>query len=195
MKYIEFWKTKGHDYITPSDMENPEGFDVGKVLKDIFKDDDVLEVGCGRGRLAGFFDPMYYTGYDINEKSLQKASDRYPDHSFHDKLVKNNNVLLYTVCLHIPDDLIIAEMKKICKGRKKVVIAEIMERKYRHPMRFKDEYSLSNQRDLGEYAQIMRELGFELSEEINHPYKHYKGANITFAVFNAIKPVGKKQRR
>lgn len=190
MKYIEFWKTKGHDYITPSDMENPEGFDVGAVLTDIFKGDAVLEVGCGRGRLAGFFSFTDYFGYDINEKSLLTAIKRHPDHMFGDKMVKCDDVLLYTVCLHMPDEEINKEMKKICKGRKKIVIAEIMNRKYRHLT--KGEYSLSNQRELDDYVQIMGNLGFELSEAINCPYKHYKGANITFAIFNAIKPVGKK---
>lgn len=190
MDYIEFWKTKGHDYITPGDMENPEGFDVGAVLKDIFKNKDVLEVGCGRGRLSGFFDVDKYIGYDINEKSLEKALDRHQEHTFAYKLTECDNVLLYTVCLHMPDDQIDAEMKKICKGRKKVVIAEIMDRKYRHST--KGEYSLSNQRTLDDYVAIMEKLGFELSEAINRPYQHYKGANITFAIFNAVKPMGEK---
>ena len=180
-EYLEFWKTKGHDYITPEDKENPEGFDVGEVLNSLF-DGDVLEVGCGRGRLSGFFDADRYIGYDINKQSLNKARKRHKKHKFTDSLVKCDNVLLYTVCLHMPDEVVQEQLEEICKGRNRVVIAEIMNPRYRD---IQDGYSISNQRSLGDYKELMS--GFELTEYITKPYEHYQGANITFAVFDAIK--------
>jgi len=46
---------------------------------------DVLDCGCGNGRLIEMLDKydLYYTGMDISDKLLSLARDKYPHHTFY----------------------------------------------------------------------------------------------------------------
>lgn len=42
----------------------------------------VLDFGCGSGALAEYVAPESYTGYDVDEESLDRARSLYPKHKF-----------------------------------------------------------------------------------------------------------------
>lgn len=187
-EYIKFWKERGIDYIIPPDTKNPEGFNIGSVLRSICTG-TTIEIGCGTGRVAKHFHKDDYMGVDINPLAVELARLNCPDHLFstaslNEEYPQFDNVLLYTVCLHIPDDIIFQQLYTAAKAAKKrVVIAEIMNPKYRDNRAPGNDYDISNQRSLAEYEKYMNDLGMFLSASRLIPYEHYKGEYITFATF------------
>ncbi len=187
MNYIDFWKTRGLDFIIPPETADPEGFDIAKTLIPLCTG-NVLEIGCGTGRIAKLFDHRFYNGVDINAEALMIARQSNPHHRFYcvepDCLLsESDTVLFYTVCLHIPDELILGQLYRAGQSADRIVIAEIMNPKYRENRDPSLPYDLSNQRSLAEYQELMKEIGFSLMAEVREPYKFYPGESITFAVF------------
>ena len=190
MKYHDFWKERGLDFIVPPGGDNPEGFDVNAVLKDIVGDSDVLEIGCGTGRIAKHFNPYSYVGVDINPAALAVAGAALPLHAFShwdgkSMLPKAPVAILYTVCLHVPDDEIDAMIARASEAARRVVIAEIMNPRFRQHV--DGGYTLSNQRSLEDYIQrFMSAGGMKFLGARPLPYAHYPGEFITFATFERI---------
>lgn len=186
--YEDFWQKNGLDYIVPPNTDNPEGFDVGEVLRGMIHG-NVLEIGCGTGRIAKYFQSFEYTGVDINNNALNVARAALP---FHDFRLHNlgedypacETALLYTVALHIPDDIIAEELSKIGSGADRVIIAEIMNPDHRKNRSKDGAYDISNHRSIEDYRNLMRaSCGMSLKSLINRPYKHYQGEHISFAEF------------
>lgn len=184
MEYLEYWMKEGLSTITPHDKENPEGFDLGELLK---FDGNVLEVGCGTGRLARHFDPALYVGVDINPKAVEKARERAQAHDFRitdltSPLPKADVALLYTVCLHIPDDMLHEQLRRVAAAAgKRVVIAEIMNPKHRRNPEFG--YTFANQREPMAYVDAMDVLGWKLDGERHKKYAHYRDEYLTVMEF------------
>ena len=63
----------------------------------------VVEFGCGDGRLAEFFDPQKYYGWDINPAAIDAARQGQPRHTFGYQPREADIALAYTVLLHVPD--------------------------------------------------------------------------------------------
>lgn len=190
MSYIEFWKANGLDFIVPPGGDNPEGFDVGAVLKEITGGGRVLEIGCGTGRIAKHFGPWEYTGVDVNPAALAVAMKALPLHAFtqwdgDSMLPKAATALLYTVCLHVPDDKIADVLRRAAEAAPRVVIAEIMEPKFRKVA--PGGYSISNQRSLADYIGLAGDVGLQVAGVTALPYAFYPGEFITFAIFERVK--------
>lgn len=185
MEYLEYWIKEGLSTITPADKENPEGFDLGEILN---YDGMVLEFGCGIGRLARHFDPMFYVGVDINPKAIEKARERAQAHDFRvtdltSPLPQCDVALLYTVCLHIPDDRLYEQLRRVTAAAdKRVVIAEIMNPKFRRKTEGGD-YTFANQREPMAYVDAMESLGWHLDGEKHKKYAHYKDEYLTILEF------------
>ena len=66
----------------------------------------VLDVGCGSGTLAHYVSPECYLGVDLDECSLSKARQEFPQHSFSsilpDKQQKFDVVAALAVLEHVP---------------------------------------------------------------------------------------------
>lgn len=187
MNYLEYWQSKGLDYIVPPGTDDAEGFDVGEVLNRVLAG-RVLEVGCGTGRIAKMLAPKRYLGIDINPAAIKVAKEACPEHKFSEHsidapLPKCDTILFYTVCLHIPDDLIAQQLRRAADVAKRIVIAEIMNPKYREMRDPSLDYDISNQRSLETYAKLMDTEGFVLRTHHVRPYKFYPGEDMTFAVF------------
>lgn len=125
----------------------------------------VFEFGCGYGRLAPAFRPDKYHGFDINPAALDEARKRNPGHTFGDTWAPADTFLAYTVLLHVHDDEI-ADTLRRAATYKRVVIGEIMGRKWRRP----GDPPVYN-RETGEYAALMR---CDPVEVIKVPYPRYK---------------------
>jgi len=190
-QYIEFWKQNGLNYVTPKGLENPEGFNILEVLLTLI-DGDFLEVGCGPGRIASLFPEHQYTGVDINPYAILKAKQRLPNHTFklinlEEPLPTTDTILLYHVCLHIPDEVIHSQIERLkSTGANTIIIAECMDNGYRKYRTKTQGYHLANQRNREEYMDIMKFHGYLLTETIEKPYEYYKTNNstVTFLKFS-----------
>jgi len=183
--YEQYWHDHGLETITPRGLENPEGFDLSQAIHDVCRG-SVLEIGCGTGRIARHIPAAIYTGVDINPSAIEAARKNVPTHDFRlvgieTDLPYADTAILYTVCLHIPDSLIEEQLIRATAAAPLVVIAEIMNPKYRRAS--PDGYNISNQRSLEEYTRMMSDLGFDLVEVVKKPYAYYSGEEITFASF------------
>lgn len=139
----------------------PKGADVAPELKDCVRafthspTSKVCEVGCGDGRIALFFHPLYYVGVDINPVAVNQAKKRCPWHRFQvvaydDPYPAADVYLFWTVLLHVPDDLLPSVFAR-CTGR--VVAVEYMDPKYRKP-------GADFQRSFATYAEVAAKHGF-----------------------------------
>lgn len=191
-----FWIREGVDHIIPgTGFQFPEGFDVGATLgRMLGQRFPILEIGCGVGRIASLFTPEGYIGVDVNPNSLRQARAALPDHNFriHDhgyQYPAAPTVLIYTVLLHVADEALVPLMVEATKGRERVVIAELMDRRWRregNPPVFN--------RDPEVYIHLMQQLGFRLVDYSKHEYEHYNRApwnvgrdsRITFLAFDKV---------
>jgi FkbM family methyltransferase len=188
-----FWIAEGVDHIVPNvGHDFPEGFDVREMLERCLgTDSSVLEFGCGVGRIASLFEPERYLGVDINPASIAEARRRNPGHEIRiwdvGQVVPPTDVLLfYTVLLHVSDDAVRPMVEALCEGRQQVLIAELMDRRWRregNPPVFN--------RDPEEYVLLMETLGFKFVGYEKEAYVRYdqqpwnvgRDSRITFLKF------------
>lgn len=189
----EFWKAHGRDHIVPqTSLVHPEGFSAGDYIRSFFIGcQQVTEVGCGVGRLAGAFEPSRYLGVDINAAAVEVARKNCPAHRFEtiserEPLPDSDGVLFYTVLLHINDSAIDTMLRKATRSARRIVVAEIMDRRWRRggtPPVFN--------REAEEYAALMNGYGYALLASERRPYERYnnekwwaaKDTRLTVLVF------------
>lgn len=170
-----FWGVEGVQHIKPEvGVQHPEGFDVPAMMRLTAEGAlPLLEVGCGVGRIAAGFASDEYIGVDINPHALIAARKALPDHDFRlvtEELVypQAGTVLFYTVLLHVPDELILETLAKATAAADRVVIAEIMDRRWRregNPPVFN--------RETEEYVLMMQAFGYALVGHSRDSYAHY----------------------
>jgi len=190
MKYnqdiINFWKNDDFKNITAGGKQFPEGWDVRDLLSEIINKEDVIEVGCGYGRLVEAFDSKVYLGVDINPNGILEARKQNPNYSFKDfnvgdELDKSTWLLFYTVLLHVNHDDILSYLKTVTKNTKKVLVAEILGK-----AKWGNSWKYAFNRDIENYDEIFNECGFERRVLITKPYEHYEDTNISFIVYEKI---------
>lgn len=180
MNYLDFWNTKAEylENIVPDDFIQPQGKEeTWNILKPLLGD-NIVDFGCGYGRLAEYFSIDNYLGIDISDKSLNGARIKFPDHKFEKRNIGDlvpdiGTVIAYTVLLHVPDDLIHNEINAI-KHCKRVIIAEMCGKKWRNG----DGIYVFN-REIEDYKKMM---GRDCSV-INIPNIRYSNEDFTFMVF------------
>ena len=174
MDTTEFWKKEGHKHIMPNiGGEFPEGWDVRSYLTKLCDGKLIMEIGCGVGRLSPAFQPEHYIGIDISSKVLEIAESKHKNHKYllhnHGDLYPEADVrFVYTVLLHIDDDCIGGMIKNLCEGTERVIVAEIMGRKWRrsgNPPVFN--------REAHEYIALFEKCGFELEYGDEKVYERY----------------------
>lgn len=183
-KIINFWKNDNLKNITAGNIEFPEGWDVRELISEIIKKDDIIEVGCGYGRLVESFTPEQYNGVDINPYAIEEAKKRNPKYSFSnfnvdDELNASTWLMFYTVLLHVNDDDILPYLKSVTKNTKKILICEILGEKWRG-------WEFAFNREKNTYVDLLNECGFKKIQSIEKEYMHYKNTNITFIIFEKI---------
>ena len=189
MDTTDFWKGEGHEYIKPTTGgEFPEGWDVKSYLSKLCDGKSITEIGCGTGRLSSAFQPEQYIGIDISSKALEIAESKNKHYKYlldnqEDPYPNADVRLVYTVLLHIDDDCIGDFIENLCKDTERVIVAEIMARKWRRP----GDPPVFN-READEYITLFEKCGFELEYNNEKPYEKYKDhllgpTNITFLTF------------
>lgn len=144
----QIWERKGE--LETNDLKELDGYEattinpeevankIIKILK-IKKSDKVLEIGCGAGMIAQYFD-CDYVGIDYS-KSLVKKHIELLKHSV--LMAKGNDIpfkdkyfdkaFAYSVFHYFPDkeyvEKVIKELKRVCKG--KIFIGDLTERSHR----------------------------------------------------------------
>jgi len=171
----EFWAEEGLDHVIPNVGEEfPEGFDVFGLLRQIVDSSkNVLEIGCGYGRLCRAFTPEKYTGVDVNPKAVEAARRHNPGYRFEHiapaaPLPAADVALIYTVALHIPDEELARFLAPVCAAAPVVVIGEIMDIRWRragNPPVFN--------RDPEQYVLEMANRGYLLRRFGKAIYKRY----------------------
>lgn len=175
-KLKEFWSNDNFANIKPAiGGEFPEGFDPRKVLKSIYSwcgAHQVTELGCGYGRLTKVFQNSAYRGFDINAGAISKAISILPDYSFQEinsphELPKGDFIYMYTVCLHMPNHVLIPWLEEMKTKYEYILIAEILGKDWRLVAGQTPVFN----RDLEEYKKLLEP--FQLSLSVNIPYQRY----------------------
>ena len=190
-----FWISEGTAHIKPEiGFDYPEAFDIGGALRQaiggLFP---VLEIGCGVGRVAALFQPQDYLGVDVNPNALIQARAALPQHNlriYDDGLEYPTapTAFFYTVLLHVADAVLKPLLAQAVKGRKRFIIAEIMDERWRRP----GNPPVFN-RNPEDYILVMQELGFKLTAVQKHAYARYdkepwnvgRDSRLTFLTFDA----------
>lgn len=181
-RLVRFWQTDGLRNITPPGVPDPEGFELGSFLRAALaprEGDVVLDYGCGRGRLARFFDPAQYLGVDVNRYAIEAARAANPAHRFETLLFggagpASDIVFAYTVLLHVPDELI-PDVVLALTSAPVVVVVEILGRHWRRSC---GDFPAFN-RERMDYEAAFAARAYELHYEVRVPYRHYPGTDIS----------------
>jgi len=94
---LDFWKVKNNHF---------------NILREIgvTSNTKVLDVGCGLGDLAGYFNPLNYIGVDMFEPVIYNCKLRFPNHTFICNDISNvnfsENSFEWVIYSGIPHDLI-----------------------------------------------------------------------------------------
>ena len=174
---LKFWteNTDVKHIIPPSSTtEFPEGWDVHSYLRNIVGEENVVELGCGYGRIAAGFTSNQYRGFDVNPSAIAQAEEQLPEHNFSlyeigTELPPTEWLLVYTVLLHVSDDDIVATIATITKNCDKVLIAEIMHRGPRQPPRPGKPPVFNREQE--EYIQMFKNVGFKLTSSTKKPWR------------------------
>lgn len=162
MNPTEYWtNNKELRHLHPVDNRYPED-GLFNALREACSG-KVLEIGCGDGRLSPVFEPDKYIGQDINPHALNAARISNPDYCYSFDWQGADTILAYTVLLHVPDVDIIKMLERM-KGYKRIVIGEILGRKWRTA----GEPPVFN-RELFEYESVLGKA----SRVIDVPCPHY----------------------
>lgn len=119
---IDYWTTRGETYA--ADFDVAKYLDQEAVLRNVLAGLDyasVLDVGCGFGRFAEWFEGRHYTGIDLSPSMVRTAMRLHPERTFAvaalddwqpGAYVTYDLVLASEVLMHIPPaDLGAAVMK------------------------------------------------------------------------------------
>lgn len=99
------------------------------------QDAKVLDIGCGTGIFSPFFETSSYTGIDIDEKYIDRAKAKYPEHSFQemDATKLQFDPSIFDICfisgiIHHLDDSsaskVISEARRVLKTNGCIVVWE-----------------------------------------------------------------------
>jgi SAM-dependent methyltransferase len=183
--YLNFWREHALDNIKPEvGLEYPEGMQAIEALQDVIGDGELLEVGCGRGRLAPLFMPEDYNGIDVCAAAIDAAKQFSPGYRFDlvigdEELPFTATKLCYTVLLHVPDDDLGAMVSRLAWSSERVVVAEILGRHWR-----RDGPPPVFNRELTEYRDHFARFGMDNCEVTRAPYERYSGTEISIMDFS-----------
>jgi len=188
MKHGAFWTGQGGlDNIKPKRIEDKwESFSTNDIVRRLCGDAQVVEIGCGTGRLCTAFKLGFYFGYDLNPDAIKIAAAAYPDYFFsvlteYDQIGKYPTVLLHSAALHIPDE----ELRQVFScAEQRIVIGETMHGTVKNLPTPKPGLAFHYSRSVSEYCELLPK-GWACSR-----VEHHKDSNscktFTYAVFKRM---------
>lgn len=175
MSEYQYWESgEGLAHITPPGNWWPEGEEFKIYYPDIFFGQDVVEFGCGVGRLAPFFSKLRYRGVDISPKALAIAAKENPGYRF-DLIdatgpIEGGYVLFaHNVLMHIPDDDLLGTVQRFTQSR--IIVSEVLGRSWRRP----GNPPVFN-REIEEYERPFRASGYRLHRVMPKMAGNYRDA-------------------
>jgi len=156
-----FWQTEGINHMRfIHHNEWYEGRDtVEKIAEVVGQDCTIRDVGCGYARLACFFKPENYIGYDICKSAVRKAAALRPDYKVEHWTFTEMpyaDVTLFVNGPHLVNhEEIIDLCSLMCNNTKAVVLAEMMDPAWVGPFEY-TEY----RREVTTYDELMSAHGF-----------------------------------
>lgn len=179
---LDFWQADHLRNIIPPFSEAPAGFDEVAFLKRLFpllQVNNIVELGCGYGRLAPAFSPLIYRGLDINPEAIEKARNNWPNYQFEviefdTSYPRADLYLAYTVLLHIDDKNIAPIARRLAEACCKLLIVEILDPSFRNARSLVPNFIRSR----AEYERVFD--SFKLDFELRRPYARYPGKDISY---------------
>lgn len=172
-----------------------EGEDFPKILQTVlqsFSFNQVIDFGCGTGRLTYLFPPEKYLGLDIDSHVLQEAKIKNPKYKFAEILKTDapryaDLYFAYMVFFFLSNRDLHEVLTNIrCQT---LLVGEVLGRNWR-------DTCIPNiyHRDLEEYIHLLRKHDFILEQKIEMPHPQYtnsnwyrnKDTNISFLVFKKL---------
>lgn len=101
------------------------------IAKHVKPGENVLDAGCGYGRLAELFEPVQYMGVDFSPEFIARAKQLYPEFRFTQSLLETlpfpDQMFDWAICVSIKGmivgnisadfwDTILAELKRVSKN-------------------------------------------------------------------------------
>jgi len=183
---MRYWQSNALQNIIPirpalgDEVDGPAIID---TLTGWVGDDNLLEVGCGRGRLAKYFESERYLGVDICYEAVTQAQLACPRHRFFwveplAALAPADVVLVYTVLHHVPCEIISQMIGTLTDATERVIVAEVMDVRFRH---YRVPPTIN--RSLEEYESLFKAYGFKLNRSVVLPYAAYDDRKMTVAEF------------
>lgn len=186
MRPFEYWQSgAGLAHITPPSSPNPEGAAFGPLMTELFFGQDMVEFGCGTGRLAPLFSKRRYRGVDICEAAIVAAQATKPGYRFEmidgiSPIEGGFGLLAHTVMLHVPDEDLIPTIRRF--AQRHVVVSEIPGKQWR-----RDGNPPVFNRGIMDYEEAFRLCGYKLSRVMFVPYPHYENTDLAVMQFHKEK--------
>jgi len=179
---VNYWRTEGINYLRPTQgSEYYEGIDTILRVIDIIGDGTIRDIGCGYGRLAPFFKPEKYIGYDICEAAIKKAKRLKVGYEFHHWNFEELPFADVTMFVNGPccvnHDEIEYFIKLIVKNTSALVFGEMMNPSWINPtITPAKEYT----RDISSYDNLLEPYGF-IRKKTEITIQEYWGLPYTIA--------------
>lgn len=174
----EFWASgRGLDLI-----EDPSDFPEGNLFKQHYTDlmfaQDVVDFGCGKGRMAELFSKKRYLGVDICQPAIAAAREKM--HGYRFEAIDNEApiefgfvLFAHDVMLHIPDDELYRTIGRFRQRR--VIISECL------GVDLRDKCKVFS-REIEGYNRPFTAAGYRLARVQDKPWR--AGRPITFLEFH-----------
>lgn len=180
---LEFWRSgRGLQDITPRGVPWPEGPEFKIKLPDMLFAQDVVEFGCGIGRLAPLFSKRRYLGVDICPQAIEIA--RRQNHGYEflpiapgQKITGGHAIFAHSVMMHVPDEELVATIGQFTQ--KRVLVSEVLGKNWRrggNPPVFN--------RDIGDYQDAFGANGYQMMFVRFVPSEHYPGTDLAILEFH-----------
>lgn len=194
---VDFWCRDRLRNVIPPCSETPAGFDELAFLSRLFpliRADNVVDLGCGYGRLALAFLPEIYLGLDINPDAIRKARNDKPNYKFDliqfdTTYPKADLYMAYTVLLHIDDTSIIDVAQRLTNACRRLLIVEILNPSFRNVPSVVPNFVRARY----DYERLFS--AFELDFELRKPYARYPGSDLSYLLLTKKTPESKFENR
>lgn len=181
---FDYWASgEGMGNITPPGNPYPEGDLFMREFTDLLFAQDVVEFGCGPGRLAPFFSKRRYLGVDICPQAIALAQHDRPGYDFmlidgKTKLEGWGHALFaHNVLMHVPDEELLDTIGLF--SQKRIFVNEVLGHNWR-----RNENPPAFNREINDYDQAFRFHGYALKRVVFKKLERWKASDFAVMEFH-----------